>query len=415
MDVNVTRSQLKGNAVIPPSKSVAHRMMIGAALAGGRLEVANGGKDMAATSRCIEKLYPFIQKHLGSNNAVVENTAVLNAGESGSTLRFLLPVACALGANAIFEGEGRLKDRPLDGLIDTLVAHGAEIVKPENGQLPLKIGGKLTSGEYKIDGGVSSQYITGLLFALPLLDGDSTVTVEGKLVSANYVDITVGMLKAFGIEIKSCEDGYFVKGNQKFVCPKKLDVEGDWSSAGFMLALGVLCGEISAYDLNAASLQGDKIVVDLLRQAGGEIEEKDGVFIAKRSELSGIDFDAQNCPDAVPIMAAVLSFAKGVSHISHVDRLRDKESDRLSAIRTMLAGFGIKTEYNDDVLTVHGGEHVACAADSFNDHRMAMSAVVCAINTDGVSTVKGIECIKKSYPSFIDDVISLGASVQKIG
>lgn len=403
MDLKVSKTEICGEVQIPPSKSVAHRKMIGAALAGCTLDMSEGGKDMLATARCLKDLAPYI-----NGQSVNENIPVLNAGESGSTLRFLLPVACALGATVIFDGEGRLKDRPLSGLTQALAAHGAIIERTGNFPLPLKVSGKLKAGEFKIDGGVSSQYITGLLFALPLLDGDSSITVVGELVSKSYVNITLGVLAEFGISVETTETGYFVKGNQRYIAPSDLSVEGDWSSAGFMLALGTLAGEVRLKGLNKNSLQGDKTVVDLLRSAGAVIVEGGGVYVARKSKLHAIDFDAENCPDAVPIMATALSFADGASHISHVDRLRDKESDRLDAVCQMLGAFGIKTEYGNDTLTVFGGEHKACEVDGFGDHRMAMSATVCALATDGESTVHGVECIDKSYPSFIVDLTELG-------
>ncbi|MDE7372787.1 MAG: 3-phosphoshikimate 1-carboxyvinyltransferase [Clostridia bacterium] len=442
MDVKVSKTEICGEVQIPPSKSVAHRKMIGAALAGCTLDMSEGGKDMFATARCLKGLTPFIKSQSiynakldkdtikpseKANICDCESVPVLNAGESGSTLRFLLPVACALGANVIFDGEGRLKDRPLGGLIEALTAHGAIIERTGNSQLPLRVSGKLKAGEFKIDGSVSSQYITGLLFALPLLDGDSSITVEGELVSKSYVNITLGVLAEFGISVDVTETGYFVKGNQHYEVPSDLSVEGDWSSAGFMLALGTLAGEVRLKGLNKNSLQGDKVIVDLLRSAGADIVESAGEYLARKSKLHAIDFDAKDCPDAVPIMATVLSFADGISHISHVDRLRDKESDRLDAVRKMLGAFGIKTEYGNDTLTVYGvsdnigayeadgnrlstSGHIACEVDSFNDHRMAMSAIVCALAVGGESIIRGVECIDKSYPSFIDDLAQLGVN-----
>ena len=234
MDVILSKSEIRGEAIIPPSKSVAHRKMICAALAGCTLTVS-GGKDMEATSRCLSAMLPHIKKYVAlsdRNRFKSDNldckceilaegncAPILNAGESGSTLRFLLPVACALGAEFVFEGEGRLKDRPLGELVATLKAHGARIERTGEFQLPLLVGGKLNAGEYVIDGGISSQYITGLLFALPLLDGDSRIKINGELVSKNYVDITLGVLEEFGIKVQAVNDGYFIKGNQRYVCP----------------------------------------------------------------------------------------------------------------------------------------------------------------------------------------------------
>lgn len=411
MDIRVSKSEASGEVQSPPSKSVAHRKMIGAALAGCPFEACEGGRDMLATARCLKGLKPYIDSYLNGGRGAAQASQVLNAGESGSTLRFLLPVACALGADVVFEGEGRLRDRPLGGLIDALNAHGAVIRRVLEAQLPLRVGGRLEKGEFKIDGSVSSQYITGLLFALPLLNGDSRIVIDGGLVSRSYVDITLGVLAEFGIDIEVEGSGYFVRGNQRYKMSSDLGIEGDWSSASFMLALGVLAGEVVLKGLNSNSLQGDKAVVDLLRRAGADITLQGGDYIAKKSELHAIDFDANDCPDAVPIMATALSFARGASHILHVDRLRDKESDRLDAVRKMLGGFGIKTEYESDVLTVIGGAHRACTADSFNDHRMAMSAIVSALATEGESTVLGAECIDKSYPGFIADLAKLGVNV----
>ena len=249
MNVKIQKSEKCESVQIPPSKSVAHRMMIAAALAHSHIDVLNGGRDVEATARCL--------KALADN---LDDCPVLNAGESGSTLRFLLPVACALGRKLVFTGEGRLKDRPLDGLINC-----AENEKISDSGLPLKVNGRLSAGDYRIDGGVSSQYITGLLFALPLLEGDSNIVVGGSLVSANYVDITIDVLKKFGIAERRTDSGFFVKGNQRYAMPDDVFVEGDWSSAGFMLALGVLAGEVSIGGLNTGSQQGDRVVVDLLK------------------------------------------------------------------------------------------------------------------------------------------------------
>ncbi len=424
MNVKINKSELRGRVCVPLSKSVAHRLMIAAALAGAKDLCVSGGDDIAATARCLKTISESVRRanclsrtECGACADTEQNTNGLphiNAGESGSTLRFLLPIVCALGLNCVFEGAGRLAQRPLGGLIKTLEAHGCRFEKLTDLQLPLKVSGKLVAGNFEIEGNVSSQYITGLLFALPLLDGDSTICVRGESVSVNYIDITLGVLADRGIEIARTADGYFVKGNQKFSVAENAEVEGDWSSAGFMIALGVLTGETRIGGLRSDSLQGDKAVVELLRRANADIEFVGEEVVARKSCLKAIDFDARDCPDAVPIMAVALSFADGVSHISHVDRLRDKESDRLGAVREMLADFGIRTEYGDDMLVVYGGRHKACKTQGFCDHRMAMSAMVCALNTDGESEVSQIGCISKSYPNFVEHVRALGADIEEI-
>ncbi len=412
MDALIKKSQLKGRVIAPASKSVAHRLMIACALAGGRYECAEGGKDMLATARCLEAISGSLREFIEKGHSRDGETVFLNAGESGSTLRFLLPVVCAAGINAVIDGEGRLKDRPIEDLICALEKHGAVIGRENDRSLPLTTSGKLEAGEYRIRGDVSSQYVTGLLFALPLLDGDSAIFIESEIVSANYIDITLDVLKNFGIKIEAFEGGYFVRGNQKYAVPHDLKAEGDWSSAAFMLALGTLCGEVRIGGLNIRSLQGDRVVVDIMKKAGADIRFEGGDAVAKKSVLHAVDFDATHCPDAVPIMAALLSFAHGASHIFGVDRLRAKESDRLEAVRSILKSFGIRTDYADNVLTVYGGLHKPCAADGFCDHRIAMSAAVVALCTEGESRVLGIECMDKSYPSFIEDARALGAEIR---
>jgi len=433
MNVRVKKSRICGSVEIPPSKSVAHRMMIAAALSGNFMTLENGGKDTAATESCLKIMSAKIGAYRrglcggGSGEATCENGSncgackssaedvcalpLLNAGESGSTLRFLLPVACALGFECVITVEGRLKDRPICGLTDCLQEHGARFDRTGEAQLPMRVSGRLTAGLYTIDGGVSSQYITGLLMALPLLDGDSRIRICGELVSANYVDITLGVLEDFGIRIRKEQDGFYVEGNQAYDSPESLEVEGDWSSAAFMLALGVLTGEVQAHGLNPHSRQGDRVVVELLREAGAAISVSEDCVIARKSALRAIDFDCRHCPDLVPIMATALSFADGVSHIAGVDRLRDKESDRLAAVMSMLADFGIRTEYCGIVLTIYGGRHGACRTSGFCYHRMAMSAIVDALCTEGESVVEGAECINKSYPTFIEHVKGLGADI----
>ena len=422
MNVKISKSEICGRVRIPLSKSVEHRLMIASALAGGKPVCENGGRDMLATAKCLEIMLPHIRKFLSAreNGGYCdllnsgEDLPHLNTDESGSTLRFLLPIAGAIGFECIFEGEGRLADRPLLGLSGVLVKHGCKLEQLGEKQLPLKIGGRLSAGEYTVDGSVSSQYITGLLFALPLLDGNSKLVVLNGGVSQSYIDITLGVLADFGIEIAKTPYGYDVKGNQHYVIPDGVHSEGDWSSACFMLALGALAGNVRVEGLNKKSLQGDREIVSLLSRAGVNIGCDGRDVFATKSNILAIDFDAQDCPDIVPIMAALLSFADGVSHIRHVDRLRDKECDRLSAIRDMFADFGIRTEYDDDTLTVYGGEHKPCTTHGFGDHRMAMSAMVCALCTDGESIVEGVECISKSYPTFIEHAVALGAKIEEI-
>ena len=413
MDVKLEKSQIIGEVVIPPSKSQAHRVMIASFLAGENYDFGLSGEDVCATKECLDSL-----KGLFCGDTTF---AKLDARESGSTLRFLLPIVCALDVNAEIVGEGRLPERPIGDLIEVLRAHGANVV---GDKLPLKTysscselclaKGGLKSGEYVINGGISSQYITGLLFALPLLEGDSSITLEGELVSKNYVEMTLDVLENFGVKIERTKTGFFVKGNQKFVA-NNANIEGDWSSAAFPLALGLLTGEVLAKGVDESSKQADKIFLDLARNMGGDINKMADGYLARKSLLKGIDFDATNCPDIVPIMAVLCAFAKGKSKIFGVDRLKQKESDRLRAVQELLANIGVKTEYNCNELMIFGSGEKALEKEirisGYSDHRIAMSGIVAGLKL-GETVVEGVECISKSYPSFAVDMQKIGGKIK---
>ena len=418
MNAVLKKSKIFGSVEIPVSKSVAHRVMIASFLAGEDFNFGLSGDDVLATRNCL-----FALKKLFDGEADV---ALLDAGESGSTLRFLLPIVCALGANAKIDGLGRLPDRPIGELLDVLRAHGANIIGE---RLPLFVKGdgesclakgRLEAGEYVINAGVSSQYITGLLFALPLLQGDSKIVLEGTLVSKDYVELTLEILKKFSVSIERTDYGFFVKGNQKYVKPQDFELEGDWSSAAFPLALGLICGEVEACGISAQSLQADRAFFDISKKMGGDISFSANGCVSKKSSLHGIDFDASNCPDIVPILCVLAGFASGETVIRGVDRLRQKESDRLTAVQELLGQFGIITEYESNLLTICGKGEVFEAerrdereltVDGFADHRIAMSGIVAGLAVGGTK-VLGVECINKSYPSFTRDIAALGANIE---
>ncbi len=397
MRVKIYKSDIHGCAHAPASKSLAHRLLIASYLAGNICDGALDCDDAAATKDCLVGLY---------------DGCSLNVRESGSTLRFLLPIIGALGLKADIVGEGRLGLRPLKALTATLEAHGMRIKTPLDSCLPLHTEGKLCSGLYEIDATISSQYVTGLLFALPILQGDSRVRLMGKAASQSYIDITLKVLKDFGIEIARDADGFFIKGGQRYVAPNAYKIEGDWSSAGYLLGMGALSGDVTVKGICLDSAQGDKTVVKLLRYAGAKLECVDDGIRVYKSELNAIEFDAIDCPDVVPVMAATLSFAKGDSRIYGVHRLKDKESDRIRAIIDMLSSFGCGAEYEDGTLIIHGGAHHAGKTDPYGDHRIAMSAAVIAAATDGLSVIENAECVAKSYPRFWEDAKALGMRLE---
>lgn len=404
-DVKVRFSTLKGSVFARTSKSLAHRIMISAFLAGRSADVGDGD-DVEATKRCLSALARAMDED--------RDDVVLDVGESASTFRFLLPIACALGRSVRFTGEGRLPSRPIKPLLAALESGGARF---ERGSEALPLGitrAKLVAGEYRIDGGVSSQFISGLLMALPLLDGDSRLEVTGEAASSSYVELTLRTLESFGIIIRKSGGAYLIKGGQKYAMPSSLPVEGDWSSASFLLTAGALAGEVAVEGVDANSAQGDRRIVDLLKAAGADISQKNGAYISKKSRLRPICFDAADCPDLVPIMATALSFADGVSKISSVARLSQKESDRLAGICRLCELCGARCDYSDGVLTIFGNSrHNPAVFPPFFDHRLAMSAIVASLATEGESLVCGADCISKSYPKFISDMRALGADIEE--
>lgn len=402
--MRLERSVLRGSVRVPYSKSVAHRFLIASALAGQPAELPYINKDVSATARCLEQLSENIARDKSAHKT-------LNVGESGSTLRFLLPIAAALGAKVTFEGEGRLAKRPMKELIDALNAHGAQITAPADGWLPLEVRGRLSGGVFKVPADVSSQFISGMLMALPLLGEDSEIHLVGKTVSQGYVDLTLDMLKNSGIIVKKLNTGYILPSKQRYIAPSVDMLEGDWSSAAAMLIAGALMGDVRVDNVNMRSVQGDKVVVELLKSAGAKVYSKDGVGCAQ-GELDPIEFDAKDCPDLVPALSAALAFAKGKSTVYGVSRLRDKESDRLAAVVDMLSRCGIATKVEGDSLVIFGGDPHSANFVSYGDHRMAMSAALIGLKLGGC-TLDGADCVGKSYPNFFEDLRSVGADIER--
>ena len=395
MIAKIEKSKIFGKIDAIPSKSYAHRIAICNFLAGNVPSGKSGdftSKDIEATERCLKDV----------NAGKYE----VDCGESGSTLRFLLPLLSARGGEYTFIGHGKLMQRPNDELFSVLREHNISIEKQEN----IKISGKLTSGDFRLRGDISSQYVSGLLMALPTLDGDSTITLTTPLSSAAYVDITLEVLKAFNIKIEKTDNGYFIKGGQKFsgdILP-----EGDWSNAAFFLVAGAIGKEVEVYGLNPDSVQGDKAILNVLDNAGAKVEIDGDSIKVKASELKGFCMDAENCPDLVPIVAVLAAVAKGESVIKNVERLKIKESDRIESTINTLKAFGVKAEYKDNSLVVYGSTPVGGTVDSYNDHRIVMAASVLASVSDGVTIINGAEAVQKSYPDFFADFIKLGGEAE---
>lgn len=442
MTINVPCGPKSGYVTVPASKSWAHRMLITAALSLGYSEIICNGisKDISATVKCLNALGANISMQDAENKdsqatAAEKNTIIkvwpvkkiidhsgdsamyahLPCGESGSTLRFMIPIAGALGIDAAFHMEGRLSERPLEPLTGVLSEHGMSFMK--DGQI-LYCRGRLKGGNFDIPGNISSQYISGLLMALPILPENSTLNVTGTVESGDYIEMTVKAVEEAGIVFDRQGYSFKISGDQKYNVDEEMIVEKDWSSAAFPLCMGAFSEEgMTVTGLNPDSIQGDKEIVKILENFGAEIlvsvsDEMKGKLSAitvKKGSLKGQIIDASRIPDLVPVISVVAAGALGETRIIHAERLRIKESDRLATTTAMLKALGADIEETEDGLLIHGKKELSGGtADSFNDHRIAMSAAVAAGICRREVTVNGAECTDKSFPGFWDILNSLG-------
>ena len=385
---------LRGRVEIPSSKSYAHRLLIAAALSDAPTEVRMNAlnNDIIATADCLRALGAKIDRTdagflVHPIQAAPDGEHTLFCGESGSTLRFMIPVAAALGARCTFTGAGRLPERPNRILTDALNAHG---VHADSDLLPMRLSGRLTGGAYPIAGNVSSQYITGLLLALPLCAQDSQIILTTHLESAAYIDITLETLTPFGIRIERTKSGWRIPGGQHYRSPKSINAEGDWSGAAFWCAANRLGGEVECLGLNHRSVQGDRAILEMLNQLGGEI-------------------DVSGTPDLVPALAVAAAAHPGVTRITGAGRLRIKESDRLRTVADMLRALGGQVDELDDGLVIHGGAPLrGGTVDGCNDHRIVMAAAIAGTVAQGPVHITDAQAVSKSYPAFFNAFNALG-------
>jgi len=420
MNTIVYPAALRGTVAVPASKSEVHRLLICAALADResviRCEETN--RDIDATAACLRALGAAVTRTAAGFSVTpigdhLPEEAVLPCGESGSTLRFLLPVCAALGVRARFLGEGRLPQRPLSPLYELLADNGCAL-SPQ-GSFPLCLSGRLKPGDYAISGAVSSQFISGLLMALPLLEGGSRLTVTGKIESAPYITMTRRALADFSAAPERQGNVYTVRP-AVFRSRGAYAAGGDWSGAAFWLCAGAMGGEgVTLTGLAADSPQGDRAIADVVRAFGGRVDWASGALTVRPGALTGVTVDVSQTPDLVPAIAALACAARGETHIVGAARLRLKESDRLEAVTRALSALGARITQGPDSLTVAGGPLVGGTADAAGDHRIAMMAAVAAQICAGPVTVLGSECIAKSYPRFFDDLRRLGGRTQQEG
>ncbi len=415
----ISPSVIRGTLTPPPSKSAAHRLLIAAALAGeGRVRGLSLSADMEATLRAVRGL--GVSVRLDGDAACFApappssspSPLPVDCGESGSTLRFLIPLYAARGIPAVFTGHGRLPERPLGVYADCLPPHGVTLSAASG--LPLTVTGRLTGGHFALPGDVSSQFITGLLFALPLCREDSRIRLTTPLESAGYVDMTLQVLRQAGIRVEPLEDGWFIPGSQTYR-PLDTAVESDWSQAAFLLAAGALGGEVTLTGLNPASAQGDREALSLFRRFGAAVEEAPGRIVCRKAPLHGIDIDAAQIPDLVPVLAVTAALADGVTHITGAARLRLKESDRLAAVADGIRRLGGRVEEGPDSLTITGVSRLAGGrAEGYNDHRIVMALSMAALGCEAPVTVTDAQSVAKSWPAFFEDYRAIGGTAHVI-
>ena len=417
MNKTVTPGSRSGAVSAPSSKSQAHRILICAALAESRSVITCPGisKDIEATMNCLNgvgaQIYADgdvinVQPIDRASLRVSSGERMLACSESGSTLRFLLPIVGALGIDAAFAMEGRLPERPMREYEDVLRSHGMNITR--EGSL-LHASGQLKAGTFSLPGNISSQYFSGLLFALPLIAGDSRIIIEGNLESRDYVIMTENALRQSGITWKSLPDGYEICGNQTYSSEPQIRVEGDYSSASFFLCAGALSANgITVRNLSEASGQGDRRIVEVLKKFGARIERRGDEIFAQRDSLNAITIDGSMIPDLIPVLSVVAAAARGTTHIIHAERLRMKESDRIKSTVEMLKAIGASVAETEDGMVIEGQECLTGGTvDSYMDHRIAMAAAVATGICRNPVTVINAQCVSKSYPAFWDDLESM--------
>ena len=396
MDITISPQKLHGLIQVIPSKSQAHRYLICAALADAPTNIGctETSRDIDATAECLSALGAKIERaHFGYRVEPIREVpeqAVLPCRDSGSTLRFLLPIVGALGVDATFQMEGRLPQRPLSPLWEEMERMGCILTRPTHDTIRCQ--GRLRPGSYTIPGNISSQYITGLLFGLSLLDGHSRIEITGKLESEPYVAMTRQTLRKF--RVFATPD--FIKGGRTYRSPKNVQVEGDCSNAAFFQAAYQLGNPVmTVCPLETDSVQGDRVAAHLL-------------FELKHHQT----IDASDIPDLVPILSVMAAANRGAV-FTNIARLRLKESDRVESTITMLRALGGKAEATGDTLTVFGTGLTGGMVHSYNDHRIAMSAAIAATVCTEPVTILGAECVEKSYPKFWAEYARLGGNYEQ--
>lgn len=412
--------KLKGSISLPPSKSLAHRAIIAACLAKGKSRIMNiaYSKDIVATIEAMEALGAKIKRYddyldIDGTSTYTLHDPVINCFESGSTLRFMIPIALVKENKLKFLGEGKLGDRPLDSYYAIFDQIGIKYQK-HPGLLDLDISGKMKAAEFTLPGHISSQFITGLLFALPLLKEESRIIISSPLQSKAYIDLTLKVLADYGIRIINSDyQEFIIPGNQAYQA-RDYQVEADFSQAAFFLVAGALGNDVKIKGLNLNSLQGDRDIITYLEAMGASLVKEEDLYQMRADQLRGTIIDGSQAPDVMPVLSLAMALAKGHSDIVNAQRLRIKECDRLRETRRQLNILGAQVEEGADSLHIDGVNHLtggicSCA----NDHRMAMMLAIGASRCQQPVIIDNKECVRKSYPNFWEDYCKLGGEINE--
>jgi 3-phosphoshikimate 1-carboxyvinyltransferase len=414
-------STVKGSVLAPASKSMMQRAIAAALLVEGTTTILNPTfcNDSLAALGVIEALGAKVTR--GKNEVIVlggmnppGSGTVLNCGESGLAIRMFSPIASLWSGELTLTGEGSLLSRPVSMIKEPLQKLGVHVVTAD-GFPPLKVKGPLLGGDAEVDGSVSSQFLTGLLMALPKAAGDSRLTVK-NLKSTPYIDMTLALLDAFGVQVRHRNyETFFIKGSQSYACKNEgYWVEGDWSGAAFLLAAGALAAganSLTVAGLDTSSPQADRRILDALAAAGALVEMAGNSVTVRKSKLKGFHFDARHCPDLFPPLAALACNCEGTSIIMGVERLAHKESNRAMALEKEFSALGAAIRIVGNQMEIVGGKLSGGVVYSHNDHRIAMAAAVAALNAQEGVTIHGDECVAKSYPDFFEDLKKIGGNV----
>ena len=403
MIATVYPGKVSGSLRAIPSKSHVHRLLICAALAEGVTRIACPAlnEDIEATARCLTALgadISYKDEWFTVRPGMPKANCTLDVGESGSTYRFLFPVAAALGADAEFRLHGRLPSRPMGELVNAMLPHGASF--EGLGSDTVSIAGRLTGGRYEIPGDVSSQYISALIFALPLTGSASEIALTTPVESVGYINMTLDAVRKFGIAVEWTRNTIRIPGGQKYISPGEIIAEGDWSNAAFMLCASAACGSpVEMNGLNMDSAQGDRAVKQIVSDFG--------------TPPKGQVISIADIPDLAPALAVLSAAAAGETRMINATRLKLKESDRISAIVDTLNALGADAAGTDDAIIIRGGKALrGGTVDSCGDHRIAMMAACTAVIADAPVTITRAEAVRKSYPGFFEDIQSLGLRVE---